>query len=429
MEYKKITVLALCLALALSFASCGKKNDVPSDQRGDVKTEADAQEKPDNKKNDDVLGDYIFEKTENDTGVRYKLLKDGYGHIAIPYPEGSKITREGSNQVKIYNQQMNATFIIEYVSVLPDTTTESYFEMTPDKLTDLFHWQLNEQTFVISGVTYQRGVDQSSSKDEGLKEINKDDLMLIRCDFKELHTVSDGENDYKIAAERRYYIRNGNVYMCISAIGEQIDFEYTKEMIDYMVSNMRAYDEDLERSTIPVSIGGDSVNISSLFEDHEYASLRFINADGMFYKVPDDKGSTMSGSFFSVMEVSDKDKVLNERRIDNNEIFLFAHPSVASCTKNADAPFKYEPDQEQFSALYPVKESLKNKGYETGDLFGSYLSIYRTDRGGSYLIEHGDTWIIDEFTATKDGNTYLVIFGFPDIKYNDAVKVAGNMVK
>ena len=431
MKFRKLAVLSLCLVLMLSFASCGK-NDDSQGEKGNINTSQNDDADKSEEKNDDVLGDYIFEHIENDTGVRYDLLKDGYGHIAIPYPKESEVTRQASNQVKIYNKQMDVTFFIEYVFVYPDSTDEGADEssrMSPDKLTDLFHWQLNTQSFDIEGFTYQRGVDQYSSKEEGLKEINTDNLMRIRSDYKELHTVSsDGTNDYRLASERRYYIYKDNMCACISAIGEQIDFQYTKEMIDYMVSNMRVYDEDLERSTVPVSIGQDKINISSLFEEQSDVIMQYINAGGVMYKVPDNKGSTMSGAFLSVDLIDDNKYSFDENTIDNNEMFLRAYPDLREVTENNDLPFRYEQDQEQFSVLYPLKAYFEKKGYEVSDLFGSYLSIYRTDSYGSYLIEHGDTWNIDEFMITKNGESYIVTFGYPDVKYDDAIKVINNIV-
>ena len=109
-------------------------------------------------------------------------------------------------------------------------------------------------------------------------------------------------------------------------------------------------------------------------------------------------------------------------------MFLRAYPDLREVTENNDLPFRYEQDQEQFSVLYPLKAYFEKKGYEVSDLFGSYLSIYRTDSYGSYLIEHGDTWNIDEFMITKNGESYIVTFGYPDVKYDDAIKVINNIV-
>lgn len=420
---QKKYIIILVVLLLFVFTGCSKEKNDHKENYGKIKKVSVRENKKEKE------GKFLFEDAKdfrfNKEYVRTKTFYDGFAHISYPVPTDWIIESESANHIVIKHRQYDDYIFIEHSVIDKDEYAKSYSISMADLVT-LFDSKLEIQEFQIGDMTLTRDIHTNLIPVELPFTKGKDNLKIVCNDYTPLEVESTdiAEDESEVAAaERRYYIQHNGVCTCVSMISDSSNFSGATPVINGIIAGMRVYDESFDEATKINVADGFKLNLPSQFISWNTSEKREDNGTYDIFQVPAAKNNSYAGSFVIIQDLKKTGSYDFTKGTKNgNMVFRQAFPEEYEHTDN-----QYQTNPLTSNDLSLIRlwvKKAENAGYKTSPVYYTTATIVRTSIGGSKLIENGNTFIYEQFTAEKNGNTYLITFGYPLYAKAAAEKIA-----
>ena len=418
---KKYIIILVALFLFV-FTGCGKEKNNHKENYGKIKKVSVKENKKEKE------GKFLFEDAKdfrfNKKYAKTKMFHDGFAHVSYPVPTDWIVETESANHIVMKHRQYDSYIFIEHSIIDKNEYAKNYSISAADLIT-LFDSKLEIQEFQIDDMTLTRDVHTNLIPADLPFAKGKDNLKVVCSDYTPLEVestdIADDESEIS-AAERRYYIQHNGVCTCISMISDYSNFSGAIPVVNGIVAGMRVYDESFDEITKVNVADGFKLNLPSQFVGRNTAEKEQDNGTYDIHQVSAAKNNSYAGSFVVVQDLKSKSYDFTKETKNGNMIFRQAFPEEYEHTDNRYQTNPLSSDNLSLIRLWVKKAS--DAGYKTSPVYYTTATITRTSIGGSKLIENGNTFIYEQFTAGKDGNTYLVTFGYPLYAETAAKKIA-----